>query len=1201
MPRMFFHQIQACKGWLNTKLLRIASGFVLALLFIPFSGMSYSLPFHDNFDSTGIWTVQHSGGSSWEQGVPNFGSTSTAHSPSSCWDIELNAPYRDSSLTCLVSPVITFNGEYNTLLSFWQNFNTEDYFDGTRLEYSINGGSWTTLGLSGDADGHNWYTRNNIEASNRPAWCGNSNGWIQSSYTLVPLNGISGNVQFRFVFTSGDSLTFDGYSIDDFSIEFASPNDAEIISVFYPMPIALENSFDSIHVVIKNHGSLPITAMDLGYSIDAGMPLRQAWTGNLLPAETDTFRFSTLWFVQSGFNSLCVFTDLPGDGDHSNDQICKVIQALPLSTVPYADDYEISSGTWIDSSATGTQWENGLPSFGTTTSTHSGNSCWDLNLNSAYQNHAESYLYSSFFDFTNLVNAKLSFWQNRNTEKRFDGFCLEYSTNSGISWNLLGSAGEENSSNWYSDSSIAGLGNSPGWDGNSNGWIQSSCILSALNNAGAHVQFRFRFESDGSNTADGVSIDDFSIQAAPAVDMSLNRLASPSGNKTEGSIDTISIRVRNLGASDIAQFTVNYGVAGEAMKAFNWNGLLHPSEALDIIIDTLEYRASDFILTISIQTTADGDVSNDSISQPLFGIPLLKPPYASDPEFVRNFYTGSGNTVWEWGRPQSTIINDVYTGNKCWKTNLDGDYSNRMNEYLYSPLFDFSNAYSPVIKFNHWMNAEQGMDGGRLEYSKDAGNTWNTLGTVADPLGVNWYTNASIFSSNKPAWSGNTVGYIESSYRMNMLSGYSGGLVQFRFNFSSNDSITANGWAVDAFRIESQPAYSARPSELMDVQDPFSPGAASQIVGCYIYNSGARSFQNVNVNLVEDGQIILHDSVQLISSLLPGDSVLHTFSQAWVSSPGLHTICVRTLSPGNHTDEWTADDEACTVAGVFDTLPAIDQNGWCEDFEGSNYSWLTMNPLTGKFQNEEWTLGNPGQNYLNGSYNGSLSWTTDSMNVYKPGDASALYTPVFVADSSACYKLSFYHRYKTEQFEDGGTVEYSKDNGNTWNVIGNSGEPGWYNSSYISGLKLPPVPGWSGTSNGWELASHDLYFPDKSNVVFRFRFGSDASVQDEGWQIDNFCLQKLSSCVIGVNELNAAEIQLYPNPVIDNLNVQIDSGIENIRSVSVINILGEELKEFEQSSISPSMNMNTNGLSEGIYRLKVNTNSGVLYLKFIKM
>ena len=436
---------------------------------------------------------------------------------------------------------------------------------------------------------------------------------------------------------------------------------------------------------------------------------------------------------------------------------------------------------------------------------------------------------------------------------------------------------------------------------------------------------------------------------------------------------------------------------------------------------------------------------------------------------------------------------------------------------------------------------------------------------------------------------------------MNMLSGYSGGLVQFRFNFSSNDSITANGWAVDAFRIESQPAYSARPSELMDVQNPFNPGAASQIVGCYIYNSGARSFQNVKVNLVEDGQIILADSLQLMSSLLPGDSVLHTFSQAWIPSPGLHTICVRTGSPGNHADEWSNDDEACTVAGVFDTLPAIDQNGWCEDFEGSNSSWLTMNPITGKFQNEEWTLGNPGQNYLNGSYNGTFSWTTDSMNTYKPGDASALYTPVFNADSSACYRLSFYHRYKTELFEDGGTVEYSKDNGSTWNVIGNSGEPGWYNSSYISGLKLPPVPGWSGMSNGWELASHDLYFPDKSNVVFRFRFGSDASVQNEGWQIDNFCLQKLSSCVIGVNELNAPEIQMYPNPVIDNLNVQIDSGIEDIKSVSVINILGEELKKFEQNSISPSMNINTNGFSEGIYRLKVNTSSGVLYLKFIKM
>ncbi|MBK6838698.1 MAG: hypothetical protein IPG90_10850 [Bacteroidetes bacterium] len=93
-----------------------------------------------------------------------------------------------------------------------------------------------------------------------------------------------------------------------------------------------------------------------------------------------------------------------------------------------------------------------------------------------------------------------------------------------MNWNLLGSYGEENSSNWYNDSSVAALGNHPGWDGNSNGWVKSSCILSSLNNSGSRVQFRFRFQSDGSTTSDGVSIDDISIQLAPSIDLSLNKL-----------------------------------------------------------------------------------------------------------------------------------------------------------------------------------------------------------------------------------------------------------------------------------------------------------------------------------------------------------------------------------------------------------------------------------------------------------------------------------------------------------------------------------------------------------------------------------------------------------------------------------------------------------------------------------------------------
>ncbi|HRH66559.1 MAG TPA: choice-of-anchor J domain-containing protein [Bacteroidia bacterium] len=1197
---LFFHPYGLPAALFKAKLHVFRIFCALALIAVPQFVLSVSLPFHDSFDTTANWTVQQVRGSSWQQGTPDFGTTNSAHSASSCWDVELNAAYRDSSLAYLISPQINFQGEYNAQLSFWQNFNTEDYFDGVRLEFSMNGGSWMTLGLSGDPDSRNWYSRNNIASSNRPAWCGSSNGWIQSSYTLVPLNGYTGNVQFRFVFTSSDSIQADGYSIDDFFIDPAPANDAEILSVFYPLPVALENTFDSIHVVLKNHGSSAITAMNLGYSLNSGIPLMQAWTGNLLPAETDTFRFSTTWFVQQGFTGLCVFTDLGGDGDRSNDTICKTIKALPLMTVPYADDFDLNPVNWYDSSDTGTKWELGIPASGSTSSVHSGTSCWDLNLNSDYRNHALTYLYSSFFDFTSVINGRLSFWQNRSTEKGFDGMCLEYSTDAGMNWNVLGSNEEENSLNWYTDSSVAALGNQPGWDGESDGWSRSSCILSSLNNAEYRVQFRFRFQSDGSNTKDGISIDDFSILPAPAVDLSLNELTSPAGIREEGSTDTIRIRVRNIGTSDISQFTINYGISGENTKSITWNGLLRPSEALDILVDTLIYRTSDFRLVVFIQTTADADASNDTLIADVFGIPHLTPPFANQEESVRNFYTASQNSVWEWGNPQSTIIDQAFDGNKCWKTNLDGDYSNRMNEYLYSPLFDFSNAYNPVLKFNHWLNTQSGMDGGRVDYSMDGGNNWNLLGFPGDPLATNWYTYASIFPGNTPAWSGNTNGYIESTYRLTNLSAYSGGLVQFRFNFSSNDSVTANGWAIDAFRIESQPAYSAAPSVLLDVQNPFSPNAASQPVGCFIFNTGALPFQTLQLTLMEDGQLIAHDTVNLVVPLMPGDSVFYTYTLPWNPAPGNHEMCTRTEMPGQFPDQWIVDDEHCSSAGIFDTLPEITGTAWCDDFDSGYSTWLTMDPVSGKFQPGEWTPGNPIQAYLSGCYNGTASWVTGLRNGYSEFASSALYSPVFLADSSGCYELSFYHRFKTEQFEDGGTVEYSTDKGNSWRVIGNSGEPEWFNSPYITGLKLPPVPGWSGVSNGWEFAKHELFFSEKSEVVFRFRFGSDASVEEEGWQIDQFCLRKVSSCLIGVAEMTLPDLSFFPNPALDQITILDKSGIAEINSVSIENILGTELIKTEWVKNSNYMQFNIADLHAGMYSLKIVTGKGIVLKKFVK-
>ncbi|MEO8148199.1 MAG: T9SS type A sorting domain-containing protein [Bacteroidia bacterium] len=195
--------------------------------------------------------------------------------------------------------------------------------------------------------------------------------------------------------------------------------------------------------------------------------------------------------------------------------LCILINATNICKAQYVDDFEGANNGWtIVSKGMGippSLWELGMPNFGATTGTHSGTHAWDIDLNSGYQNGTIAILYSPVFDFSSAVNATLSFWRNNNCETNWDGTRLEYTIDSGTTWNLLGSIGS--GINWYTNSIISS--NLQAWDGNSNGWILSSIVLSMLNNQSTPVQFRFVFTSDLSVTTDGFSIDDFSIDQVP--------------------------------------------------------------------------------------------------------------------------------------------------------------------------------------------------------------------------------------------------------------------------------------------------------------------------------------------------------------------------------------------------------------------------------------------------------------------------------------------------------------------------------------------------------------------------------------------------------------------------------------------------------------------------------------------------------------
>lgn len=181
-------------------------------------------------------------------------------------------------------------------------------------------------------------------------------------------------------------------------------------------------------------------------------------------------------------------------------------------TTPYFEDFETGSPGWTTFTLNpSSQWELGMPNYMSTSSTHSGSFCWDVDLDSSYQNNADCFLHTPAFNFSGSVGLKLSFWHNYKVENYWDGVVLQYALDTVSStWVTLGSMGALGSSNWYNDSTLNSSG-LPGWSGNSGGWIQSSFIFPNFSGTG-DVWFRFRFTSDASVTDEGYSIDDFSIE-----------------------------------------------------------------------------------------------------------------------------------------------------------------------------------------------------------------------------------------------------------------------------------------------------------------------------------------------------------------------------------------------------------------------------------------------------------------------------------------------------------------------------------------------------------------------------------------------------------------------------------------------------------------------------------------------------------------
>ncbi|SFZ93028.1 hypothetical protein SAMN05428642_1021138 [Flaviramulus basaltis] len=235
-----------------------------------------------------------------------------------------------------------------------------------------------------------------------------------------------------------------------------------------------------------------------------------------------------------------------------------------ITTYPYAEDFENGDGGWTVQGFNPT-WELGMPSIGA----GSGDNAWATNLDGNYgiTYNEQSWVQSPIFDFSNLINPSLVFQLYCNIEfdqiafEPFDGVVIQYSIDSGITWQNVGSYSDEN---WFNDEYIEALG-SAGW-GFTSGWVSFNKNIKELGGQNNAV-FRFFFGSDFIyNNAFGASFDLFEVYEDTTsitliTDLNFEQYLLDTNIDTDGIIngqvltyDIIDETTLNINSYDISNF-----------------------------------------------------------------------------------------------------------------------------------------------------------------------------------------------------------------------------------------------------------------------------------------------------------------------------------------------------------------------------------------------------------------------------------------------------------------------------------------------------------------------------------------------------------------------------------------------------------------------------------------------------------------------
>lgn len=455
-----------------------------------------------------------------------------------------------------------------------------------------------------------------------------------------------------------------------------------------------------------------------------------------------------------------------------------------------------------------------------------------------------------------------------------------------------------------------------------------------------------------------------------------------------------------------------------------------------------------------------------------------------------------------------------------------GDYEKNLlsNEYYAeSDTFDFTYYNDLTIRYMRYLNIGIN-DEAAIDISADGGKTWKNA----------WQNTSMILDDG---WKLHEIDITAQAARQKEV------IVRYGIGLT-NDYWQLSGWNIDNFSITGN--HVSKDVAISRIITPVMGcvHGSAESVTVMVKNYGATdSYGIIPLRYSFDGNLtIQYDTLKQVIAF--GDSVEFTFKKkADLSVPGIYDLRATTAMTG---DDDVSNDG---LARSFYVQPTFSAD-YVETFETNGGLWMK------RLETPTWETGIPGFGIDPPS--GSKVWMTRLIDHYPNGDSAFVESGCYSNAEGLRKILEMKYWMQTETPDDGASMEYSIDNGNTWQALDTlMGIWDWYTGN-VNALQ---TRGWTGNSNGWTVPR--ILLPkavtDAPLMKFRMAFGSDADSSNIGFAFDDFAIS-VAPADIGVAAIDSfADRCQFLNPGVVTVNIK-NFGVNPVKQNEQI-VVGYDLNQ----------------------------------------